>query len=573
MAHDVFISYSQKDKAMADAICHHLESESIRCWMAPRDIPYGKDWSEAIIEGMESSRVMVFVFSANANESSQVKREVQCAFERGVMVIPFRVENVVPAKGLAYYLGSVHWLDALTPPLEKYLNDLSERLKKVLSSEELPLKTASPASTNVQAGGSGLRDGTRPNVPSKGEASFGNKPGQWMRIALGSMFLVAVVSICIFVFNAKSNKGKPARENVSPFADPVPAPTAQQAITEGLAAKNRGSLSEAIDRFSKAIELEPANTNAWACRAQARLIARDLSGAIADARKAELLDPASIDAMLTSAEAHLWLEDQEQAKACATRILKQNSRIGRAYAIRALAEDGDGIQDAERAVEFAPEDTLGLTAKAMEFVNANQVDEGVAVATKALRLNANFAPAHVCLALAFANQKNLDDALSEAREAAKLEPKISLPMVTLAKIYGDKQDFEQSEFYCNEAIRLNPNSSVAYAYRGIARMASDQDVAQALADFNGAIRLNPRSSIAYCGRALAKLKVGQEDEALADATEAIHLLPKNADAYAVRALVNAATGDEKGALKDADKAIALGCRDPELLKLRRKLVE
>ena len=31
MAHDVFISYSKKDKAVADAICARLEQDGVRC--------------------------------------------------------------------------------------------------------------------------------------------------------------------------------------------------------------------------------------------------------------------------------------------------------------------------------------------------------------------------------------------------------------------------------------------------------------------------------------------------------------------------------------------------------------
>jgi hypothetical protein len=33
----------------------------------------------------------------------------------------FRIENIVPEKSLAYYMGPMHWLDALTPPLEEHL--------------------------------------------------------------------------------------------------------------------------------------------------------------------------------------------------------------------------------------------------------------------------------------------------------------------------------------------------------------------------------------------------------------------------------------------------------------------
>lgn len=34
MAHNVFISYSSKDKTIADAVCAGLEMEKIRCWIA-----------------------------------------------------------------------------------------------------------------------------------------------------------------------------------------------------------------------------------------------------------------------------------------------------------------------------------------------------------------------------------------------------------------------------------------------------------------------------------------------------------------------------------------------------------
>ena len=119
MGHDVFISYSKLDKSMADALCATLESGGIRCWIAPRDVSPGVDWGEAIVKAIGGCGVMILVFSSHANESPQVRREVQRAFERGLTVIPLRVEDVAPVESLEYYIGPVHWLDALTPPLEE----------------------------------------------------------------------------------------------------------------------------------------------------------------------------------------------------------------------------------------------------------------------------------------------------------------------------------------------------------------------------------------------------------------------------------------------------------------------
>lgn len=136
MAHDVFISHSAKDKPIADAVCATLEMDGIRCWIAPRDIVPGTQWGEAIIDAISMSSVMVLVFSSNANESQQIIREVERAVSKGIPVIPFRVEDVDPNKSLEYFISAPHWLDALTPPLEKHMGQLSSTIKLLLARKE-----------------------------------------------------------------------------------------------------------------------------------------------------------------------------------------------------------------------------------------------------------------------------------------------------------------------------------------------------------------------------------------------------------------------------------------------------
>ena len=84
MAHDVFVSHSVKDKAVADAVVARLEAESVTCWIAPRDVVPGADWGESIINAIESNRIMVLIFSQSANASPQIKREVERAVNKGV---------------------------------------------------------------------------------------------------------------------------------------------------------------------------------------------------------------------------------------------------------------------------------------------------------------------------------------------------------------------------------------------------------------------------------------------------------------------------------------------------------
>jgi TIR domain len=132
MAHDVFICHSAKDKTTADAVCAMLESNGIRCWIAPRDVTAGMEWSECIIDAIEECRVMVLVFTTNANESPQIRREVERAVNRGVAILPLRIEDILPGRALEYFIGNVHWLDAMTPPLESHLQNLAGTVKILL---------------------------------------------------------------------------------------------------------------------------------------------------------------------------------------------------------------------------------------------------------------------------------------------------------------------------------------------------------------------------------------------------------------------------------------------------------
>ena len=129
MVHEIFISYPSENKAVADSICASLEQQQYRCWMAPRDILPGQNFAEALYDAIDSSRIFVLVFSDITNKSPHIMSEVQRAFNNNIVIIPFRVEAVEPSKALQYYIGTAHWLDAFTPPLEEQV----EKLQKVVA--------------------------------------------------------------------------------------------------------------------------------------------------------------------------------------------------------------------------------------------------------------------------------------------------------------------------------------------------------------------------------------------------------------------------------------------------------
>ena len=166
--HDVFLSYSSKDKTWADAACAVLERHRVRCWIAPRDITPGEEWGAAIIRGLNGSRMMVLIFSGHANASGQVRREVERAISRGMTILGIRVEDVRPEGAMEFALGSMHLLDALTPPVERHLEKLAQYVNTCLRHDvESPavLAQAKPAAVGA--------DGTAP-----GSHETGDKPAK-----------------------------------------------------------------------------------------------------------------------------------------------------------------------------------------------------------------------------------------------------------------------------------------------------------------------------------------------------------------------------------------------------------
>ncbi|MDJ0806819.1 MAG: glycine betaine ABC transporter substrate-binding protein [Gammaproteobacteria bacterium] len=127
----MFISYASQDKAVADALCAELESGVTRCWYAPRDVLPGKPYGEALADAIDASNVMVLVFSGHSNASPQVMREVERAVRNHIHIVPFRIEDIKPTKALAYFVDGLHWLDAITPPLDQHIEQLADTIRKL----------------------------------------------------------------------------------------------------------------------------------------------------------------------------------------------------------------------------------------------------------------------------------------------------------------------------------------------------------------------------------------------------------------------------------------------------------
>lgn len=130
--HPVFISYCSSEKNIADAVCHALEENGIKCWIAPRDIKQGGSYSSEINNGIEQSNLLLLIFSKESQKSIWVKKEVERAFNKGLMIIPLRIEEIMPNEEMMIFISNVQWLDAFSQPIENHILDLVNAIHKVI---------------------------------------------------------------------------------------------------------------------------------------------------------------------------------------------------------------------------------------------------------------------------------------------------------------------------------------------------------------------------------------------------------------------------------------------------------
>lgn len=144
MNYDVFISYNTADLQIAQAVCHYIEQRHLRCFIAARDIN-NSDWAGSITSAIENSRAYVIIVSESSIASNEVAKEITLATRVIDYIFPFRIDHSELNGRMTYHLSPFHWIDAVTPPLEKRLNELADRVAAALlgQNSDMDFKTLS----------------------------------------------------------------------------------------------------------------------------------------------------------------------------------------------------------------------------------------------------------------------------------------------------------------------------------------------------------------------------------------------------------------------------------------------
>jgi hypothetical protein len=139
---DIFVSYASPDRDIAFRIVSFLEEQGITCWVAPRDVPPGVEYGQAIVDGIADSRALVLILSDQSNESQFVRKEVERAVSKTKPVLPVRIREVTPSGSLEFFISSAQWVDAWKSPMEQYLLPLVAAIKAIGQPGAAPVRSS-----------------------------------------------------------------------------------------------------------------------------------------------------------------------------------------------------------------------------------------------------------------------------------------------------------------------------------------------------------------------------------------------------------------------------------------------
>lgn len=135
--HDVFISFSFKDEAVANKIVDKLGEFGILSWICTERIRSGSNFYDEISNAITASRILVFIQTKNSVESKEIPDEVFQALDEGKTIISFILEDSELHGMMKLKLKSRQHIDARKTGLDTAVAELAEEIRKIIKNKEI----------------------------------------------------------------------------------------------------------------------------------------------------------------------------------------------------------------------------------------------------------------------------------------------------------------------------------------------------------------------------------------------------------------------------------------------------
>jgi TolB-like protein/Tfp pilus assembly protein PilF len=531
---EVFVSYSRDDAGPVLELAAKLRAAGVSLWIDQSGIDAASQWSEQIVNALESAKVLLLIVTESAVHSHNVAKEVVLVSERKGHILPVHLEPTVIPPALKYQLAGIQHVEYFKG------RETDANLKSILRAlERIGVTFAPPQEGNAASPAAvpAARAAARPSgtvergalavmpfdniSPDKETDYFSDGLTEELTARLSSVSGIELVS------RWATKKMKEREHDVS-------------AIGKELGARYivGGSVRRFQDSLRITVQLVDVETNRqlWGNTYKGKLdeifdIQEQVAQQIVEALKLKLSfsEQVSLTKRYTvNVEAYdLYLRGQdyllrmskrsvEYAIQLFEKAIELDPRYAAAYAACSSAYG-------QRYQYFAREEKYRLRAQELAF--------------KALMYDGNLPEAYTAMGLSYFVWGKLEEANASSRKAVELDPEDFVAHWTLGRIHFSKGEFKE-------------------AYEAFRRV----------------IELKPTFVTGQCDLAQACDGLGRRDEARAARDRVLAMLPnyllqnpEDSRARMIHAILLAEKNDKDAALREGDRALEISPDDPLML--------
>lgn len=269
-------------------------------------------------------------------------------------------------------------------------------------------------------------------------------------------------------------------------------------MLEGRVAMAKGEIPQAVLIFEKMASAYDKVVQVHHQLALAKLLNKDISGAMASLNEAVKINPNYSESALLLAELNIRQGNHTAAILSLNPLIKQNPKIVRAHILLATAYLGRGSRDDAMAVYrnmmplFPENPQPPLLLGGLELLNG-KTNEARALFEQSVVLAPEYLLAVEQLVELDLAASQFESALTRAKTHVDRLPNAAPPLLLLAKTHWAMTNFPPTEAALTKAIELDPNFRPAYMMLARVYVASNKQK-EALEKLEGLSKANPKDA-------------------------------------------------------------------------------
>jgi adenylate cyclase len=566
---EVFVSYARDDAPRVIEVTDQLRAAGVSVWIDQSGIDAAAQWSEQIVDALESAKVLLLMVTEAAVHSHNVAKEVVLVSERKGHILPVHLEPTVIPSSLKYQLAGIQHVEYHQGANSAAgLKAILRALERIGVTIAPPRESKMPTASVEPAGPVAGRTAAGPERGAVAVMPFDNispdAETDYFSDGLTEELTtrLSLVSEIELVSRWASKQLKERKHDV-------------RAISSELGA--RYIVGGSVRRFQDSVRINvqlvdvATNRQIWANTYKGKLddifdIQEQVAQQIVEALKLKLS---------FSEKVSLTKRDTVNAQAYDLYLRGQD------YLYRMTKRSVEyAIQLFEKAIELDPRYAAAYAACSSAYGQMYQYfgrDEkyrtrAQELSFKALMYDGNLPEAYTAMGLSYFIWGKLAEASASSAKAIELDPEDFIAHWTLGRIHFTNGEFEQAHGLFRRVIELKPLFFSAYSDLAMcceelgrpdeARVTRDQ----ILKLLPGYLLQNPDDSRARMFYAVSLAEIGRKDEALDEGRKALEINPDDARMLYNCGCLYSRLGEVQRAVEMLQQAVSRGFSDVGWMK-------